>query len=93
MAGTWTNRIKLATASLLEVPKDTLIDLPRVTLVGGLQLLVENHKGIVSFDDQVLTLALTQGHLVIRGHALVVKSIFEKEINIEGTIEHVEYRH
>lgn len=87
----YTRRLKLAAAEWLEIPKDALLDIPRVTLVGGVQLLVENHKGILSFEPQVLRLSLTQGELIIRGNHLRVKSILSKEMVIEGTIEHVQY--
>jgi sporulation protein YqfC len=86
-------RLRQAVANLMEVPKDAIMDLPRITIIGGLQLYVENHKGIVEFSDHRLRLTLSQGELVIMGKQLVVKSIFSKEILIEGEIDGIQYVH
>jgi sporulation protein YqfC len=86
-------RLRLAVANLMEVPKDAILDLPRITIIGGLQLYVENHKGIVEFTDHRLRLSLSQGELIILGKHLIVKSIFSKEILIEGEIDGIQYVH
>lgn len=85
-----TNWKKKAT-EFLELPTDTLLDLPRVTLIGGLQLHVENFKGILEFGNEQLRLALTQGHMVVFGQQLIIKQILTKEIFIEGDIHGIRY--
>jgi len=78
-------------ADMLDVPKDSILDVPRITLIGGLQLYVENYRGVMEFRDDLLRLALSQGELHVYGKSLVVKSIFPAEVVIEGNISGIKY--
>ena len=37
--------IRQAVAEFLDIPKDLVLDLPKVTLVGRNELYIENHRG------------------------------------------------
>jgi sporulation protein YqfC len=87
----WQQRVKKLAAEMLDVPKDSVLDVPRITLIGGLQLYVENYRGIVEFRDDLLRLALTEGQLHVNGKELVIKQIFPTEVVIEGSISGIKY--
>ncbi|HEU4963158.1 MAG TPA: sporulation protein YqfC [Bacilli bacterium] len=91
MRANWRQRMKKMAAEMLDVPKDSVLDVPRVTLIGGLQLFVENYTGIIEFRGDLLRLALTQGELHVFGQDLVVKQIFPAEVVIEGSINGIKY--
>jgi sporulation protein YqfC len=76
---------------LLELPKDALLDVPRVTLIGGVQAYVENFQSVVEFSDKQLRLQLTKGQLVIKGTSLEIKRIVGDQVMIEGTIDSIQY--
>jgi sporulation protein YqfC len=76
---------------LLELPKDALLDVPRVTLIGGLQAYVENFQSVVQFSDKQLRLQLTKGQLVIQGTTLEIKRILGDQVMIEGNIDLIQY--
>jgi sporulation protein YqfC len=76
---------------LLELPKDALLDVPRVTLIGGLQAYVENFQSVVQFSDKQLRLQLTKGQLVIQGTTLEIKRIMGDQVMIEGNIDLIQY--
>jgi len=78
-------------AELLEIPQDIVLDLARLTLVGNLQLVLENHRGIVEYSPDRVRLALAQGELTVSGSDLVLVSLAEDEIVIEGHISKVEF--
>ncbi|BCV25639.1 MAG TPA: sporulation protein YqfC [Firmicutes bacterium] len=78
-------------ADLLEIPEDIVLDLPRVTLVGNLQLVMENHRGIVEYGPERVRLALAQGELVVSGSDLALVSLSEEEIIVEGQISRIEF--
>ncbi|WP_227874240.1 sporulation protein YqfC [Tumebacillus algifaecis] len=92
MRTTWRQRVKKLAAEMLDVPKDSLLDLPRITLIGGLQLYVENYRGVKEFRDDLLRLALTQGELQVHGKELTIKAIFPAEVVIEGNISGIQYK-
>lgn len=79
-------------AETFELPKEIMLDLPRVTLVGNVQLSVQNHRGIVEYTDQVIRVSITGGELLVRGEKLWIKSVFCEEILIQGTIFSLYYR-
>ncbi|MDI3538093.1 MAG: hypothetical protein PWQ41_122 [Bacillota bacterium] len=78
-------------AELLEIPPDIVLDLARLTLVGNLQLVLENHRGIVEYSSNRVRLALAQGELTISGSDLVLVSLSADEIVVEGHIGKVEF--
>ncbi|MDR3592410.1 MAG: sporulation protein YqfC [Negativicutes bacterium] len=80
-------------AGLLEIPQDIVLDLPRVTMLGNKQVLVENHKGIIEYTDSLLRIRLNQGELVVVGENLVLGSLQPELLFIEGVISAVRYDH
>jgi sporulation protein YqfC len=85
------NRLQQLAANLLEIPKDAVYDVPRLTLVGGLQILIENHKGILEFTDSQIRLAHATGELHVVGKRLIIRNIQPNEILIEGEIKGITY--
>lgn len=76
-------------ADVLELPKDIVMDLPRVTMVGNVQLHVENHRGIIEYTFDKVRINTTRGELVIFGEKLQVGNINPDEIVVDGRIETV----
>jgi sporulation protein YqfC len=83
--------VKKLAADMLEVPKDSVLNVPRITLIGGLQLYVENFQSVIEFRDDLLRLALSKGELHVFGERLVIKTILPTEVVIEGTISGIKY--
>jgi sporulation protein YqfC len=88
MRGTWRN-IKEQFVRHLELPQDTLLDLPKVTLIGGRQLHVENHRGVLEYSTRKIRVNTTQGELVVDGSRLRITSIFLQEMVIDGRISNI----
>ncbi|CEE02071.1 hypothetical protein BT1A1_2250 [Caldibacillus thermoamylovorans] len=73
----------------LDLPEDVMMDFPRITMVGQIHIYIENHKGLLSFSDKEIRILLSQGQLLIKGKAFVIKTILPEEILLEGKIEQV----
>lgn len=86
-----TRKLRKLTSKFLELPQDVVLDLPRITMIGNLQLYIENHRGVIGFSSTQLLLRLSVGTLDIRGEQLVIRSIFTEEVFIEGIIHDVQY--
>jgi sporulation protein YqfC len=84
-------RINKFTAKMLDLPQDVVTDVPRMTMIGNMQLYVENHRGVIHFSDEQLKLALTKGQLEVTGKQLVIRAILSEEVFIEGIIQDVRY--
>ncbi len=80
-------KIEHLLANYLELPKDLVMDLPRITLLGNIQLLIENHRGIMEYTTEKIRISISLGELVIAGEGLVLRNIFPDEIAVEGKIQ------
>ncbi len=76
-------------AGILELPKDVVFDLPRVTIIGALQVTVENHKGILQYSPESVLIAMNRGRIHLKGNDLVIGVIHEEELTVTGEIESV----
>jgi sporulation protein YqfC len=86
-----TKRINKFTAKLLDLPQDVTTDLPRFTMIGNVQLYIENHRGVLHFSSELLRLALSKGRLEVHGKQLVIRAILSEEVFIEGIIDELKY--
>jgi sporulation protein YqfC len=86
-----TRKLNQWAANMLDLPQDVVHDLPRITMIGNVQLYIENHRGVLHFSSDRLQLALSQGKLDIRGKDLTIRAILTEEVFIEGTIDDIQY--
>ncbi|WP_050615817.1 sporulation protein YqfC [Bacillus testis] len=91
MAKKWKQKLKQLVTNTIDLPKDVMMDLPRITMVGQLHIYIENHRGLLAFSDEEIRLLLQQGQLSIKGNQFVIKAILPEEIMLEGIIHSVTY--
>jgi sporulation protein YqfC len=85
-------KLKRWTAGVLDLPQDVVLDMPRITMIGPLQMYVENHRGVLVFHANELRLLLSnKGQLLIKGNNLVIRQILPEEVLLEGFIREVHY--
>ncbi|MNH82827.1 YabP family protein [compost metagenome] len=87
----FTRKLRKWSVDILDLPQDLVFDLPRLTMVGNRQLLIENHRGVLHFSPDHLRLALPEGSLEVVGSRLVIKAIMPEEVLIEGDIAAIQY--
>ncbi len=68
----------------LDVPLNTILNIPRVTIIGTYQVYVENHQGILEFTSQRLRLRMVAGQLQITGRGLMIRQVNREEMFVEG---------
>lgn len=83
--------LKEVVADFFELPHEVLLDLPRITLVGNVQLCIENHRGVIIYDENQVRLAVKNGEIVVRGEGLQIKNLLEDELLIKGVIQELAY--
>lgn len=83
--------IKENVSDALEIPKDILLDLPRITLIGNLQVSIENHKGIIEYSNEYIRVKIKDGVIKVSGMNLVIKTIITEEIIISGKIASIDF--
>ncbi|MBP1999166.1 sporulation protein YqfC [Paenibacillus shirakamiensis] len=87
----FTRKLRKWSVDVLDLPQDLVFDLPRLTMIGNKQLLIENHLGVLHFSSEKLRLEINQGHLEVDGTGLMIKAIMPDEVLIEGFISNIQY--
>jgi sporulation protein YqfC len=78
-------------ADLLELPREIMLNLPRLTIVGNLQCYLENHRGVIEYTAEKVRVSVNGGEIIVRGRELVIRYMGNEEIAIDGNIETVDY--
>ena len=77
-------------AHYLELPKELVMGLPRITVLGDIQMIVENHRGIVEYTTERVRIGTGIGELRVTGTGLALRTIFPEEIAVDGKIHSIE---
>jgi len=86
-----TEILKQKISDTLDLPKDIVLNLCRITITGRIAVFIENHKGIMEYTSDRVKINTGNGLLIIKGEDLVLKTIIVDEITVEGRIKSVEY--
>lgn len=84
------DNFKYNISDALELPKDIVLDLPKIIITGNIQLNISNHKGIIEYTQETLRINSSIGVVKISGHNMELKTILSEEIIVTGFIEKVE---
>lgn len=75
----------------LELPKDFLLGEAIVTVTGRRELLIENYKGILNYEDSFIKIQAKNCRLVITGRRLSIDYYTNEEMKISGFFEQIQY--
>lgn len=80
-------KFKKQFSDFFEIPNDVMLDLPKIVLVGNLQVFIENHRGIVEYTTEKVRVKVGEGEFGITGSKLMLRNIKTDEICVEGQIK------
>ena len=64
------DNLKYNISEALELPKDIVMDLPKITIIGNIQINILNHKGIIEYTENTLRINSSIGIIKIEGTKL-----------------------
>jgi len=73
--------------SLLELPGDAVLDVPRAVLIGSMELVVENHRGLLEYRPERVVLRLPDGTMTVDGADLRIGFLSPEQVVIRGRID------
>lgn len=76
---------------ILEIPKEVSTDIPKITTLGFEEMLIENYKGILEYDEIFIRISTHIGIIDISGLNLSLNQMTEDDILISGKIENIEF--
>jgi len=83
--------IKEKMGEVLEIPKELVMDTGKVTVIGQKQLLLENHKGIVEYEDFRIKVNTREGIIQLEGNGMDIKEITSEDIMVSGDIYSIQF--
>ena len=75
---------------LLELPKEVYSDVPKIIMTGFEEVIIENFKGILEYEEFFIKVDTEIGTININGYKLTLEQITDEDIGIKGTIKSIE---
>ena len=75
---------------ILEMPKEICSKNPKLTTIGFEELIIENYKGILEYEDYYIRINTHIGIININGFNLRLEKMTENDIKVIGKIESID---
>ena len=76
--------------NFLEMPKEIISNIPKITIVGSNEMLIENYKGILEYEEFFVRVNTYIGIINVNGLNLNLNQITEDDIIITGKIDSID---
>lgn len=75
---------------LLELPREISSEEPKITIIGFNEMLIENYKGVLEYEEFYIKIKTTIGILNINGYNLCLEQVTEDDISVKGKVESID---
>ncbi len=83
--------LKNKLSDLSELPKDVMLGVPMLTMMGQMELNIENYRGIIEYTDMLVRVNTKDGQIKVIGNNLRVEYYTNDEMKVTGHITSIEY--
>lgn len=84
-------RTKQNIAEKLDLPRDIILNMPKITVTGGNEIVIENHKGVVLFGENQVKINSGVGLISIHGERFEILFMGGSTITIGGKFKSIVY--
>ena len=77
--------------NFLEMPREVVSKEPKITIVGFEEMLIENYKNILEYEDYFIKLNTHIGAININGFGLKLIQMTDDDIRIIGKIDSIDF--
>ena len=74
----------------LEMPEEIYTDTPKITITGFNEMIIENFKGILEYEDFFVRINTALGIININGFDLYLENMTNDDIKVSGKIDSLE---
>lgn len=85
------NRTKQNIADKLDLPRDIILNMPKITVTGDNEIIIENHKGVVLFGENQVKVNSGVGLISIFGSRFEILFMGGSTITIGGKFKSIAY--
>ena len=75
---------------ILEMPKEVYSDIPRFVITGFEEIIIENYKGILEYEEFYVRINTYIGIININGYNLNLETMTNDDIRVTGKIESID---
>lgn len=72
------------------IPEELISDIALTRVVGRRSVCVENHKGVLAYEQTHIQIAVKHGSVHVYGAALTIARMTKKTVEIRGTLQRLE---
>ena len=76
---------------MLELPKEVYSNMPKISIMGFDEILIENFKGILEYEEFYIKISTYIGIININGYNLNLENMTNDDIKVTGQIESFEF--
>ena len=76
---------------ILEIPKEIVSKQPKITVTGFNEVLIENFKAILEYENFFVRISTHIGNININGFNLILSQMTEDDILVSGIIENLDF--
>lgn len=85
------NKSKQVLIEKLDLPRDVVLDVPKIIVIGRDEITIENHKGILLFDESHIKINTNSSPITIKGSKFEILYIAAGTITISGHFDSIQY--
>lgn len=78
-------------SEFLEIPREVLSKTPKITITGFDEIVIENFKGILEYEDFFARISTSIGNININGFNLKLNQMTDDDILVTGKIENIDF--
>ena len=75
---------------IIEIPEEIYSNTPKLTIIGFNEIVLENYKGILEYEEYFASISTHIGIVNINGYNINLEKMTNDDIKITGKIENVE---
>lgn len=75
---------------MLEIPKEVYSNIPKLSVTGFEEMVIENYKGILEYGEFFVRISTHIGIININGYNLNLETMTNDDIKVTGKIESIE---
>lgn len=76
---------------ILDLPKEVGTEIPKITMLGFDEVIIENYKGILEYEEFFIRISTYIGNININGFELKLNQISDESVSITGRIENLDF--
>ncbi len=76
-------------SKFLEMPKEIISNVPKITMVGFEEMIIENYKGILEYEEFYVRVNTFIGIININGFNLRLNQLTDEAVSVKGKIESI----